>query len=305
MAKVTVRVPATSANLGPGFDCLGLALGLYNYVILEERSAEVKLTVEGEGAALLSSGPDNLVARAVERVFQETGRRPGGYHLYLKNAIPLARGLGSSAAAIVGGLVAANLLTGAALTKERLLELALEFEGHADNVSAALNGGLTISALDEGGRVNCMAIAVPPGLKAAVVVPSYQLATGTSREVLPLKVERSACVFNISRAALLVAALTTGQLDYLPLACADRLHQPYRLPLVPGMDVAVQRGLEAGALAVTLSGSGPTLLALGNGNLDQILAEMLKALADNNVEAAARELELVNQGAWQNSILEV
>lgn len=260
---VRVTVPATTANLGPGYDCLGLALGLYTCVQFTP-AAHWCLVVEGEGADELPRGRENLVWRAACRLWQHVNFSPPAFRVKIINSIPVGRGLGSSAAAIVAGLVAANHIAGFLLDRSGLLQLAAELEGHPDNVAPALLGGLTVSALDRG-KVEAVRLDFPSHLRLVLCIPGFQLSTRRAREALPPTVGHSAAAFNVSRTALLLAALAQGRDDLLSLACQDRLHQPFRKQLVPGFDIAVQAAVDAGALACVLSGAGPSLLALVSG----------------------------------------
>ncbi|MBE0466399.1 MAG: homoserine kinase [Candidatus Desulforudis sp.] len=259
--RVLVRVPASSANLGPGFDCLSLALGLHNLVALEILPDGVEVRVAGEGASEIPTGDDNLVLRAARRVFNRIRVHPTGLRLSLANAIPPARGLGSSAAAVVGGLVAANALTGNQLSRDELLNLAAELEGHPDNVAPALLGGLTV-AVQDGPDVVWLRLDPPRGIIVLVAVPAFPLSTPRAREILPDQVALQDAVFSLGRAALLVGAMSTGRLDLLRTAMHDRLHQPFREQLVPGLRDVFAAALDAGALGVALSGSGPAVVAL-------------------------------------------
>lgn len=255
-------MPATSANLGPGFDCLGLALAVHNVVEMEERPAGLQVTVRGEGAGSLSPGRDNLVVAAAERLFAAAGRRPSGLAVRLENAIPLSRGMGSSAAAIVGGLVAANALIGAPLGRDELFRLAVELEGHPDNVAPALFGGITVAV--GGGRAEaparCLRFDPPARLELAVLVPDRPMSTAEARRVLPEAVPRRDAVFNVQRACLLVASLQAGRLDMLSEALEDRLHQPYRARLLPGLEEVLGARRRPGLLGACLSGSGSAVL---------------------------------------------
>ncbi len=260
--KVRVCVPATSANLGSGFDTLGLALSLYNEVELEERQGGLEIIVEGEGAAELEAqGSQNLVVRASQAAFQAIGRRPAGLRVRCLNRIPLGRGLGSSSAAAVAGVAAGARLMGERLPPEEVLRLALPFEGHPDNIAPCVLGGFTVAAT-AGGRVHCLRVPLTRPLRAVAVIPDVRLATADARRALPEKVPLADAVFNVNRAALLVAALTQGRFDLLREAVSDRLHQPYRAPLLPGMMEVMEAGYAAGALACFLSGAGSTVLAL-------------------------------------------
>lgn len=287
--RVRVRVPATTANLGPGFDALGLALGLHNEIQVEVRGVGLHLEVDGEGADRLShQGPNNLIARVLWGVLEKLGERPDGLWLRMINRIPLSRGLGSSSAAVLGGVVAAAELAGRRLAPEELLDLALPFEGHPDNIAPALLGGLTVATLVNG-KVRCLPLPVPAGLSAVAVIPEFHLATAKARKALPREVPREDAVFNVGRVALFLGAMQTGRLDLLREATRDRLHQPYRAPLVPGMEEVLAEGERAGALACFLSGAGPTLLALVAGDgapVGERMAARWKAAAGITAQAS-------------------
>ncbi|MDK2784380.1 MAG: homoserine kinase [Bacillota bacterium] len=282
-----VRVPATTANLGPGFDALGLALELYNYieVTVGAGTGRVNIIVQGEGEGELSRGEDNLVYQAVKRAFRQRDLDPPELCLHLVNNIPLARGLGSSAAAIVGGLRAAQELLPVPFSQDELLALACELEGHPDNVSAALLGGLVISCPDREGKHHYLKARLPESLKLVIAVPELRLSTHDARRVLPEMLPRRDAVFNLSRTALLTASLLTNDLSVLPLALEDRLHQPYRSTLIPGMDAVFAAAHQAGALGVALSGSGPSIVAFAQHNLSAIGRAMVEAFASYGVQA--------------------
>jgi homoserine kinase len=295
--RVRMRVPASTANLGPGFDALGLALGLYNEIELEPGGAGLSLEIEGEGAEKLQVlGERNLVARAVRGTLEKLGASRAGIRLRMVNRIPLSRGLGSSSAAVLGGVAAAAVLAGRSLAPEAVLGLALPYEGHPDNITPALLGGLTVATLVEGG-IRCVKLPVPPTLQAVAVIPEFHLATAKARQVLPPTVPRADAVFNVGRVALFLAALQTGRLDLLREGTQDRLHQPYRAPLVPGMAEVLAEGEAAGALACFLSGAGPTLLALVEGDGGEVgvrMAERWKERA--GVRARALLLPIDHDG---------
>jgi len=276
--RVRVRVPATSANLGPGFDVLGLALALHNEIDAEEAD-QVSVAIEGEGAGRLETGARNVVARAVRMAFEAAGRPFRGVALRCVNRIPPSRGLGSSAAAWMGGLVAGNALAGGGLSRDTLLELATRAEGHPDNVAAALLGGLTVSC-KTGERVVALSLPVPPAIRWVVLIPEIEGSTEEARAVLPASVSRADAVFNLQRVALLLGALSAGRLDLLPAALDDRLHQPQRWRLFPWLPGAVAAARDAGALGCVLSGAGPSLLAPVAGPGDAVAAAMEAALRD-------------------------
>ena len=294
---VRVRVPASTANLGPGFDALGMALGLYNEIEVEVAGVGLRLDVEGEGAERLQSlGRQNLVARAVTGTLERLGRPAEGLRVRMVNRIPLSRGLGSSSAAALGGVAAAAELARASLTPEELLDLALPLEGHPDNITPALLGGLTVATVVDG-KVRCVKLPVPEGLSAVAVIPEFHLSTAKARRALPPTVPRADAVFNVGRVALLLAAMQSGRLDLLRGAVQDRLHQPYRAPLVPGMDEVLTEGEAAGALACFLSGAGPTLLALVTGDGTAIGERMARRWMEQaNVTARVLGLPIDREG---------
>jgi homoserine kinase len=296
--RVRVRVPATSANLGPGFDTLGLALMLHNEVTLEA-SDRVVVAIEGEGAGRLNPGPGNVVVRGVRMAFEAVGRPFRGVAVTCLNRIPTSRGLGSSAAAWVSGLVGGNALLGAPLNADALLGLAARAEGHPDNVAAALLGGLTVSCWS-GDRATAVKLPVPAGIEWVVLVPQLESATREARAVLPDAVPRADAVFNLQRASLLLAALAAGRPDLLAVAMEDRLHQPYRLSLFPWMERAVAAARGAGALGCVLSGAGPALLAAVQGPSEAVGAAMRHALEAAGLEGRALSLAVDPDGAvWE------
>lgn len=293
--QVQVRVPATTANLGCGFDILGLALQLYNVFTLT-------LTPEPGWRVSLPPGIDlptqrhNLVYQAAHQLFARVGSVPPGLHLSLAIDIPLARGLGSSSSAIVGGLIAANHLTGNTLDREALLAMAVDLEGHPDNVTPALMGGLTLSYTAEA-QYRYLHVPFPPDLTVIVAIPDFALSTAYARSVLPAQVSRADAVFNCSRIALLVYALQNRRYDLLATAMDDRLHQPYRAALVPGMAEASAAAYAAGALGVALSGSGPTLLALAREAHQAIATALRNTFQRHGIACQTRLLYADTTGA--------
>jgi len=286
--SMRLRVPATTANLGPGFDVLGLSLSLYNILEFEERpKGSVRIEVSGEGVDDVPRVQEyNLAYRGFARYFEASGRKPPGVRLHQYNEIPVTRGLGSSATAIVSGLCAAALLDGREIDRDKLLELAVRIEGHPDNVAPAIYGGFVVSGMNNQ-RVHALKFAPPVGLSCVVAVPSFMLSTGLARRVLPTQVAFQDAVFNVRNAGLLIAALAAGDMaalrSVLPHAMDDRLHQPYRLPLIRGSERAMAAARDAGALAVAISGSGPSLLAFADGPTDGIGNAMRLAFADSGV----------------------
>ena len=294
--RVRVDVPASSANLGPGFDALGLALALYNEIEVVA-SDSVSVTVAGEGAEHLAPNERNVVVRGVRMAYEAAGRSFRGCAVTCVNRIPLARGLGSSAAAWVGGLVAGNALLGAPLDRDALLALAARAEGHPDNVAAALLGGLTVAF---GGPAGARAVSlpVPAELRWIVLVPDLSMSTAEARAILPQSVRHADAVFNVQRVALLLASLQAGRTDLLSSALEDRLHEPFRLRLFPWMAEVTAAARAAGALGCVLSGAGPSLLAVAVGDAAAAVASaMEQTLARAGVTGVARMLAVDTQGA--------
>jgi homoserine kinase len=292
---VIVKVPATSANMGPGFDCLGIALDIWNTIEIEVGVSGFEIT--GEGVDTLPYGEGNLVYDCVYMIFKELGQTPPKMRIMCDNRIPLDRGLGSSSAALVGGLMAANELCGGLLSQKRVLEIAVDLEGHPDNVSPAMLGGFQIGVLDDGDLVTCP-VPVPEGLKAVVFVPDVPMPTIEARGILPDMISRKDAVFNIGRAALLVHAFATGDLKLLPVATDDRLHQPARQKIFFPMRNIFRAALEAGALGVYLSGAGSSILALTKDREFTIGYEMADAANKSGVGGNIKVTQPTLKGAY-------
>jgi len=284
--SVVVRVPATSANLGPGFDTLGLALSVYDELVVTALPHEgLEIEVTGEGAGDVPRDASNLVVRAIAYAFEAVGRRMPGLRLEGRNVIPHGRGMGSSGAAVVSGLLAAKgLLEGDVLFgDDTLLSLATELEGHPDNVAPALFGGLTIAWMDETGPQH-KKLLVHRGVAPLVLVPQFTMSTKLARSLQPLQVPREDAVFNVSRSALLIAALTQSP-ELLLAATEDKLHQSYRAQAMPDTDTLV-RGLRAEGFAAVVSGAGPSVLVMADGPGQRLEAAALAGrLTDTPWEA--------------------
>ena len=295
---VKVRGPATTANMGPGFDVLGMALNIYNYVEMWEISDGLEIIVDGEGKGSIDRGKNNIAYLIARRVFDRVGHEPSGLGIRLVNEIPTARGLGSSAAALVGAALAANVVSGGQLTEEEILGMVSEMEGHPDNAVPALVGGVTICIEDDGGLVY-RKMAPPSELQAVIAIPRYELSTEKARSVLPKRVSFGDAIFNMGRVGLLVHALERGDLDLLGLAMKDRLHQPHRMPLIPGMGDVFSAALEAGAVGAALSGAGPTLIAFtaGDGDMPNIKAAMEEKFKDHEISCIIKDVRPDLQGA--------
>ncbi len=278
--NVTVRVPATSANLGPGFDCLGMALDIWNSIAV--RVGQSGFEVTGEGEDTLPRTKENVVARCFRIPFEEAGLPVPEASIACRNEIPLDRGLGSSSAAVVGGLVAGNEVCERPLTSERLLELAASIEGHPDNVAPALLGGCRIVVRDEGG-LTAASVLVPEGLKAVLFIPDVPMPTEQARGLLADTVRREDAVYNIGRAALLVRAFATNDMTYMATATEDRLHQPERQAIFPAMKNIIRAAIDAGAAGAFLSGAGSSVLALAECRELTIGYEMADAAAKSGI----------------------
>jgi homoserine kinase len=262
-AAIRVRVPATVANLGPGFDALGVAIRMYLEVEVEPRRDSIEISLDGEGSGELPTDESNLVIRSMDAFFSHTGRRPAGFAVTIRNPIPLASGLGSSAAAVVGGLTAARALTGSNVPQSEMIHLATELEGHPDNVLPALLGGLVICYRSEtSDELYHYRLEASDRLVPIVVVPREGYPTSKAREALPGDVSFDDAQFTASRAALLVGAMTTGAgSEVLADAMKDRLHEPHRLRLMPET-AAVLGQLREARLPAAMAGAGPSILVV-------------------------------------------
>ena len=296
--KVTVRVPATSANCGPGFDTLGLACNLYNYFTYELIDQGLSLKIEGEGTEKLKAGKNNLAFLSFYKVWDMIVGSKTGLSVIMSNNIPLSRGLGSSSTAIVAGLVAANHLTGNTLSKNEIVQLATEIEGHPDNVAPAILGGMTISYVDNGRASSLKFLPLKP-FKLVAVVPDMPLATSLARRAIPKTVPHQDAVFNTSRAALLVGAMLTGDYQHLAAGLDDRLHQPYRAHLIPGMEDAFKAAVNNGAFNAIISGAGSTLMAYVPINVSCVAVgeAMCKALSEHDLHSVFHILDIDTEGA--------
>lgn len=292
---VKVRVPATSANMGAGFDTLGIALNLYNRIEAEEISSGLDIRVLNT-ADYIPLDERNLIYRAMSAVFKETGYRPTGLKITQKSDIPMTRGLGSSSACIIGGMLAANVISGRRLPYSRIIELAAQMEGHPDNVGPALFGGFCVSLMTKH-RTIVHSTKIRPHIKFAVMIPDYFVATKKSRAVLPDAVPFKDAVFNIAHASILQAALISGDTSQLRIGVQDRLHQPYRRSYIDGFDEIFEKTYSAGSLGTYLSGSGPTILSFLDGNYDIFKAEMESFFIKNSHRWTCKILDIDNVGA--------
>jgi homoserine kinase len=292
--KVFIKVPATTANLGPGFDALGLALGLWNESTFEPAD-DFTVYIEGEGKGRLAHGKHNMILRAAQRLADRLGRKLPPFVVHCVNHIPPGSGLGSSAAATLTGLLAANALTQSALSEAEILDLATEIEGHSDNAAPALLGGLVVSTAGEGKMiVRRLPVA---DMHVTVVLPDFHFPTRQARNALPEQVKRRDAIHNLSRAVLVTEAFRTGDLSLLGEAMTDKLHQPYRLPLIPGAQTALDAMKRTGASAVALSGAGPSLIAFSAQRERSIGEAGRQAFAESGMGARFFELKISPDGA--------
>jgi homoserine kinase len=291
MSWTSLRVPASSANLGPGFDALGLALGIY----LDCRfrpSDRLSITITGRDSGAISSGADNLIWQTALAVAADTGLQIAPVELEVHNDIPLGKGLGSSAAALTAGVVIADRLLGLGWKRPRILDEAARLEGHPDNVAACVLGSLVASAIDAGGGARAVRLEISPRFGISIVVPDFRLPTAESRAVLPDCYSRVDAIFNVQRAALLVAALATGTVSAFPTALEDRFHQTSRAHLAPGLsDILKLRA--PGLLGCALSGAGPSIIVFYERGSEQVcdLVRQVLALHGHTSEALVASID--------------
>ncbi len=279
---IKVRVPATSANVGAGFDSLGLAVSLYNEFTFEEAD---KLEIISLDGVLIPTGPSNLVYRSAKAVFDQLDIPMPGLRITQQNAIPMARGLGSSSSCIVAGILGANAMLGNKLTPRQMLTMATGIEGHPDNVAPAMLGGFVTSVFDEG-QVYSVKKQIDTSLVFAAFIPNFKLLTEKARAALPQNVSHKDAVYNLSRAALATAAFCDGDYELLGVATKDKLHQQYRLPLIPGGDEIFAMANDLGAYATYISGAGPTIMAVVNKE-DELFFERAEAAMQDDEKMRA------------------
>ena len=302
--QIKINVPASTSNLGPGFDVLSLALDLHNSFIFKLTDKGLKINLAEDKNPSLPEDSNNLVYKSFCEPFKILKKTPPGLELNINSRIPLARGLGSSATAIVSGLLAANFFLNNPLSKNEILNLATKIEGHPDNVAAALFGGLTVS-VSEDEKVSMNKLQWPSELLVIVVVPHFDLPTRIARELLPAKVPYGDAVFNVGCVSYLLSCLLNKDWEGLKIGFQDRLHQPYRKDLVPGMDSVLNCALQQGALGATLSGAGPTLVAFINDQqkADLIGRSMVEKWKEFKVVSNYQVLKSANEGAKVESLI--
>lgn len=296
MTIFEVSVPATTANIGAGFDCLGAALSLYNH--FEFSFADrLTITASGEGADKVERDETNLVYKAIAKFYQHIDRPIPAIAFHTDTMIPLSRGLGSSATAIVGGIVGANLLAGSPLNRMELLDLAIAMEGHPDNVAPAMLGGCQLIASNQAGGWEFCDLQWHEEIAIAVVIPDFELSTAKARQVLPKQVSMADAIFNASHLALLSHGIQTGKASWLKAGLQDRLHQPYRESLITGMQDVQIAAITVGAYGLVISGAGPTLLSLAPvGTIEAVAQAMQKAWQAIGVIAVTKCLAIAKDG---------
>jgi homoserine kinase len=298
-----VRIPASTSNIGPGFDTLGLALNRYLYISATQGNTDGRfpqITVEGNGKEHIATDVTNLVYQGAVALANRAGnahaRSLENIHIHIKNEIPSCGGLGGSGAAIAGGVFIANELLQTKLSREEMLNIAVLIEGHPDNVSAALMGGLTVNCFDNG-RLRCRSIKIPLSLSVVTCSPQYQVLTKEARKILPKEISLKDAVSNIENVASLVAAFIAGDVEALRYTTNDRLHEPYRAALIPGFDDVKKAALNAGALSFNISGAGPTVFSFTTNNEKQIGEAMVKAFSANGKPSTFEIMTIENEGA--------
>ncbi len=295
METIKIKVPASTSNLGPGFDTLSLALDWYNEFTFKVTKEGLKITQSNSNK--LPEDSTNLVYKSFCEVYKKLKKAPPGIELDINCQIPLAAGLGSSASAVVSGVLAANALLDNALSKSEILSLATKLEGHPDNCAAAIYGGLTIS-VSQDEKVYVSQFPWPKELVVIVVTPDFELPTRISRELLPSKVSYGDATFNVSRTAYLLSSLLNKDWEGLKIGFQDRLHQPFRKDLVHGMEEVLNEGLVKGACGATLSGAGPTLVAFVNdkNRAEEIGKSMTEKWNEFKVKSTYKVLNVASDG---------
>lgn len=297
MSSVTVQVPATTANLGPGFDCIGAALQLHNQFKFTRNLGGLVIQVSGTEAKKVQTDESNLLYQAFVKLYEHIQETPPSVKIEIQLGVPLARGLGSSATAIVGGLVAGNALAGSPLSDVQVMELAIAMEGHPDNVVPAFLGGCRLAATGSNGWEICD-LTWHRDIIPVVAIPDFELSTSEARQVLPTEISRADAIFNAAHLGLLLRALATSREKWLRAALQDKLHQPYRKALIPGYDAVEAAAIAAGAYGMVISGAGPTLLALTDYlHSSGVATAMANAWKQAGIIANARSLPIDIQGA--------
>lgn len=307
--KVCVKVPATSANIGPGFDCLGLALPIYNTITIEETvlpgtGIEINLISENDviDDIIFDNVPrdeNSIVYKAVEMLYNSIGQEPSELRINIQSQIPITRGLGSSASVVVGGLIAANKLLGSPADTTALLSIATEVEGHPDNVAPAILGGFVMASQEDDGSIITEKLKWPDEWDITVCIPDFELSTNIARSVLPENVPMSDAVYNAKHLAMLIQAVNNKDVSLMKAALHDKLHQPYREKLVPGMKEIMEAFKhEDGVIGCVLSGAGPSILVISyKYDIDKIKSTVRDIWEGQSIKTDIRVLKVENNGA--------
>ena len=307
--KVTVKVPATSANLGPGFDCLGLALPIYNTITIEETvlpgtGIEINLLSEDDiyDEMIFDNVPkdeNSIIYKAIQMLYNSIGQEPSELKINVQSQIPITRGLGSSASVVVGALFAANKLLGSPADTTALLSIATEVEGHPDNVAPAILGGFVLASQEDDGSILTEKLNWPEEWDITVCIPEFELSTNIARSVLPENVPMQDAVFNAKHLAMLVQAVSTKDEKLMKAALHDKLHQPYREKLIPGMKEIMEAFKhEDGVLGCVLSGAGPSMLVISHKyDLDNIKSIVREIWEGQSIKTEVRTMKIEEQGA--------
>jgi homoserine kinase len=297
MQNIRIKSPATTANLGPGYDCLGMALDLWNELeVTVLKSDDLHIDIKGFGSKELPTDENNLIYRSMQFLFNEHDTPIPGLQMNCLNNIPLNRGLGSSSAAIVAGLCAANVIVGNIYTDHELLEMAVEIEGHPDNVAPCIYGGMRLITVDDK-NLYTVPIPVPDDLNAVVFIPDVEISTKEARRVLPDQISQQDAVFNMSRVGLLVASMFSDNPEYLKIATQDKMHQPYRQKIFTPMKVIFKGAIDGGATGVFLSGSGSTIIAFSKDHEMTVGYEMAEAARQCSIEGTLKIMKHSSKGA--------
>jgi len=298
-----VKVPASTSNIGPGFDTLGLALNRYLYLSVEEgdaRGPSMHISVEGNGKEHIATDETNLVYQGMAALANAAGishaKLLHNIHLHIRNEIPSSGGLGGSGAAIAGGVFLANELLRTRVSREEMLNIAVSIEGHPDNVSAAIMGGLTVNCFDNG-KVRCRSIKIKSKLSVVACSPNFQVLTKQARQILPKEVPLKDAVVNIENVASLIVAIMEGDVEALRYVTGDRLHEQYRAALIPGFEEVKNAALGAGALSFNISGSGPTVFSFATDHEKQTGEAMVNAFSDHGITSTYEVMTVENEGA--------
>lgn len=307
--KISVKVPATTANLGSGFDCLGMALPIYNTITIEETvlpGTGIEINVINDNNDInnlilehVPQDENSIIYKAVELLYNSIGQTPSELKITVQTQIPIARGLGSSASVIVGGLLAANELLGKPADEVALLSIATEVEGHPDNITPAIVGGLVLTSREDDGRIIYTKMKWPEKWAINVCIPDFELSTDISRSVIPQQIPIEDAVFNMKRVGMFVQAVNTGDDELIKLALQDRLHQPYRMKLVPGLnEISENLKHEDSVLGCVLSGAGPSILVISQKNdIDKIKSVVKQTWDDMNIKSQILTLPPEEVGA--------